>query len=153
MKNSKRMGFRILALIIPILVFFSSCNEEQLEENTKLIGPEAETIDELTVSEFFDWKTTNEITVNIEGLPVDVGVNQKLTLLTSEGTEIFGGSQKMHEDFEMTFDLPSSVDVIVMKYGGTEKSSEVKNNVASFNFELERDADEEVVEFAELSAK
>ena len=85
MKNSKRMGFRILALIIPILVFFSSCNEEQLEENTKLIGPEAETIDELTVSEFFDWKTTNEITVNIEGLPVDVGVNQKLTLLTSEG--------------------------------------------------------------------
>ena len=153
MKNSKRMGFRILALIIPILVFFSSCNEEQLEENTKLIGPEAETIDELTVSEFFDWKTTNEITVNIEGLPVDVGVNQKLTLLTSEGTEIFGGSQKMHEDFEMTFDLPSSVDVIVMKYGGTEKSSEVNNNVASFNFELERDADEEVVEFAELSAE
>ena len=153
MKNSKRMGFRILALIIPILVFFSSCNEEQLEENTKLIGPEAETIDELTVSEFFDWKTTNEITVNIEGLKVDVGVNQKLTLLTSEGTEIFGGSHKMHEDFEMTFDLPSSVDVIVMKYGGTEKSSEVNNNVASFNFELERDADEEVVEFAELSAE
>ncbi|EPR67213.1 hypothetical protein ADICYQ_3768 [Cyclobacterium qasimii M12-11B] len=135
------------------MVFFSSCVEEQLEDNTKLITNDLETINDLVVSEFFDWKTTNEITVNIEGLSIDVGVDQKLSLLTGEGTEFFGGSHKMHEDFEMTFDLPTGIDVIVMKYGATEKSAEVTNQVASFSFETEREADALNVEFAELSAE
>lgn len=153
MKNRKKIGLQILTLIVPAMVLFSSCVEEQLEDNNKLIAPEVETIDDLIVSEFFDWKTTNEITVSIEGLSMNVGVDQRLSLLTSEGTEIFGGSHKMHENFQMTFDLPSDVDVIVMKYGAAEKSSEINNKVASFNFELEREVDALNVEFAELSTK
>jgi|GEM_PF-2003399 len=153
MKNSKRIGLRIMALIIPGIVFFTSCVEQPLEDDNRLVGPSTESIEDLKVSEFFDWKTTNEITVSIEGLSMNVGVDQRLSLLTSEGTEIFAGSHKMHENFQMTFDLPSDVDVIVMKYGAAEKSSEINNKVASFNFELEREVDALNVEFAELSTK
>tara|TARA_R110002111_G_scaffold163790_4_gene229996 strand:- start:1776 stop:2183 length:408 start_codon:yes stop_codon:yes gene_type:complete len=135
------------------MVLFSSCIKEELEDNTKLITDDVESIDDLVVSEFFDWKTTKEITVSIKGLTMDVGVDQKLTLLTGDGDEFFGGSHKMHEDFEMAFDLPAGIDAIVMKYGATEKSAEVTNQVASFTFETEREADALNVEFAELSAE
>ncbi len=134
MKNSKKIGLRIMALIIPGMAFFTSCVEQPLEDDNRLIGPNVEAIGDLKVSEFFEWKTTTEITVNIEGLPMDVGVNRKLALLTASGDEIFAGSHKMHEDFEMSFDLPQDIKSITMKYGKIEKTAEIIGKGVSFDF-------------------
>ncbi|WP_339678364.1 hypothetical protein [Cyclobacterium marinum] len=153
MKNSKTRGLSFLVLIIPVITLFSSCVKDQIDESTQQLTPSGETIDDLVVSAFFDWETTEELTVSIEGLPVDVGVSKKLTLLTGEGTEIYGGTHAMHEDFEMTFDLVSGVDEIVMKYGEAVKTAEVNNHTASFNFEVEREVDPLNFDFPELGAE
>lgn len=153
MENSKTTRLSFLVLIIPVITIFSSCVNEQIEESTQQVTPTGETIDDLVVSAFFDWKTTEEITVSIEGLPVDVGVSKKLTLLTGEGTEIYGGTHAMHDDFEMAFDLATGVEVIVMKYGEAEKTAEVNNRIATFNFESEREEDPLNFDFPELGAE
>ena len=137
MKNTKRIGQRLMSLLIPVMVFFSSCVEQPLEDDIRIAGPAEDTIEDLKVSEFFEWKTTQEITVNIEGLPVDVGVNRKLGLLTASGEEIFAGSHKMHEDFEMTFDLSQNINTITMQYGSIEKSAEIMGSGVSFDFYTE----------------
>jgi len=123
-----------MALIIPGIVFFTSCVEQPLEDDNRLVGPSAESIENLKISEFFEWKTTSEITVNIEGLPMDVGVNRKLALITESGEEIFAGSHKMDEDFEMAFDLPQDINTITMKYGQIEKTAEIIGKEVSFDF-------------------
>ena len=126
-----------MTLIISGMVLFTSCVEQPLEDDTRLVGPTEETIEDLKVSEFFEWKTTREITVNIEGLPVDVGVNRKLALLTASGDEIFAGSHQMHEDFEMTFDLSQEITALTMSYGAIEKTAEITGNSVSFDFYTE----------------
>ena len=153
MKNSKTNGLSFLVLIIPVITLFSSCVKEQIEETTQQLAPAGETIDDLVVSTFFDWETTEELTVSIDGLPLDVGVSKRLTLLTGEGTEIYGGTHAMHEDFVMSFDLATGVDEIVMKYGEVEKTAEINNHVATFNFEVERDVDPLNFDFPELGAE
>ncbi|MBR9777079.1 MAG: hypothetical protein GYB55_19505, partial [Cytophagales bacterium] len=92
MKNSKTRGLSFLVLIIPVITLFSSCVKDQIDESTQQLTPSGETIDDLVVSAFFDWETTEELTVSIEGLPVAVGVSKKLTLLIGEGTEMYGGT-------------------------------------------------------------
>jgi hypothetical protein len=134
MKNKKRIGFRSMAFMILGIVIFTSCIEEPLEDNTRMVGPTEASIEDLKVSEFFEWKTTQEITVIIEGLPVDVGVNRKLALLTTSGDEIFAGSHKIHEDFEMTFDLPQGINSLTMKYGAIEKTADIMGKSVSFDF-------------------
>jgi hypothetical protein len=134
MKNRKRIQLQLMTLLIPVIVLFSSCVEQPLEDDTRIAGPSEDTIEDLKVSEFFEWKTTQEITVNIEGLPVDVGVNRKLALLNASGEEIFAGSHKMHEDFEMTFDLPQNINTITMKYGAIEKTAEIIGKSVAFDF-------------------
>lgn len=153
MKSSKKTGLSFLIFIIPAITLLSSCVKEQIEESTQQLTPAGETIDDLVVSAFFDWETTEELTVSIEGLPVDVGVSKRLTLLTGEGTEIFGGTHAMHEDFEMAFDLATGIDEIIMKYGEVEKSAEVNNRIATFNFESEREEDPLNFDFPELGAE
>ena len=153
MKNSKTTLLSYLALIVLVMTLNSSCVNEQIEESTQQITPTGETIDDLVVSAFFDWETTEELTVSIEGLPVDVGVSKRLTLLTGEGTEIYGGTHAMHEDFEMSFDLATGVDEIVMKYGEVEKTAQIDNHIATFSFEVERDVDPLNFDFPELGAE
>jgi|AntAceMinimDraft_12_1070368.scaffolds.fasta_scaffold229890_1 hypothetical protein len=151
MKKIKRIGFNLMVLIIPGMVLFGSCVEQPLEDDTRIVGSTEDTIDDLKVSEFFEWKTTQEITVNIEGLPVDVSVNRKLALLTASGDEIFAGSHNMHEDFEMTFDLPLDIKKITMKYGATEKSGDILNKTVDFTFESEREVEVPVVTYPEIT--
>jgi hypothetical protein len=151
MKKIKRIGFNLMVLIIPGMVLFGSCVEQPLEDIKVPVGPAEASIENLMVSEFFEWKTTQEITVNIEGLPVDVSVNRKLALLTASGDEIFAGSHNMHEDFEMTFDLPLDIKKITMKYGATEKSEDILNKTVDFTFESEREVEVPVVTYPEIT--
>ncbi len=139
-----------MALIIPGIVFFTSCVEQPVEDDNRFVAPNAESIGDLKVSEFFDWKTTSAITVNIKGLPMDVGVNRKLALLTESGDQIFAGSHKMHEDFEMAFELPLDIKTITMKYGATEKSADILNKTVDFTFESEREVEVPEVIYPEI---
>ncbi|GAB3008202.1 hypothetical protein GCM10027284_28310 [Cyclobacterium sediminis] len=140
MKNSKTTLLSYLALIVLVMTLNSSCVNEQIEESTQQITPTGETIDDLVVSAFFDWETTEELTVSIEGLPVDVGVYQRLSLTTDAGREIFGGMHRMNEDFEMSFDLPKGVGEVRMKYGAFEKVGTVVGRKVSFDFFIEDNA-------------
>ncbi|WP_143057573.1 hypothetical protein [Cyclobacterium xiamenense] len=132
MKNSKKHLKAKIAgwMVVSVFVFFS-CVEEPLEQAP---GSLTESIEELQATAVFDWKTSDKITVTVEGLDVDVAVNRKLTLETETGDEFFAGAQAMSEDFEMTFDLPSHVTAVTMKYGAIEKEREIVDNRVAFDF-------------------
>ncbi|WP_375584425.1 hypothetical protein [Cyclobacterium xiamenense] len=132
MKNSKKTLRRITGawMLVSTLVF-SSCVEEPLEQ-----GPQGQTaaIEELQASSVFNWKTSEKITVAVQGLDIEVDVYRKLSLLTDGGAEFFAGAQAMSQDFEMTFDLPSHVTAVTMKYGTIEQEKEIVDNKVSFDF-------------------
>jgi len=117
-------------------LLFSSCVDELTE---RPVGNQAEDIETLEASGTFDWKTSEKITVMIEGLAIDVAVNRKLTLETGGGEEFYGGTQAMNEDFEMIFDLPAHVTEVTMKYGTIEQKKEISEKKVSFDFVVERD--------------
>ncbi|WP_154855075.1 hypothetical protein [Cyclobacterium xiamenense] len=132
MKNSKKNFEAGIGawIVLPALLLFS-CVEEPLEQQP---STQTENIEELQATAVFDWKTSDKITVTVEGLDVDVAVNRKLTLETETGDEFFAGAQAMSEDFEMTFDLPSHVTAVTMKYGAIEQEREIVDNRVAFDF-------------------
>ncbi|MDN3689698.1 hypothetical protein [Cyclobacterium jeungdonense] len=135
--NNSRNNFKMMAgaLAVFATLFFASCVDEPIE---RPVGSQTENIEALQASGTFDWKTSEKITVEIEGLAIDVDVNRKLTLETGSGDEFFGGAQAMNEDFEMTFDLPAHVTEVTMKYGTIEQKKEISKNQVSFSFVEER---------------
>lgn len=136
MKNSRNNSKMMAgALAIVATLFFASCVDQPMEGP---IGGQAETIETLQASGTFDWKTSEKITVVIEGLAIDVDVIRKLTLETGGGDEFFAGAQAMDEDFEMTFDLPAHVTEVTMKYGAIEQKKAISQDQVAFNFVEER---------------
>lgn len=136
MKNSTKNSNRLAGgLALFATLFFASCVDKPLEGP---VGGQAENIETLQASGTFDWKTSEKITVVVDGLATDVDVTRKLTLETGDGDEFFAGAQAMDEDFAMTFDLPAHVTDVIMKYGAIVQSKEISQNQVSFSFVEER---------------
>lgn len=137
MKNkTKNFGMKVGVWAVITSLFFSSCIDEPTE---RPVGDQTENIETLQASGTFDWKTSDKITVVIQGLEIDVAVNRKLTLETGIGGEFYAGAQAMNEDFEMVFDLPTHITEVTMKYGTIEQKKEISEKKVSFDFVVERD--------------
>lgn len=123
----------ILGLSFSSLV---SCVDQPIE------GPigtgNSQDIEHLQASSFFDWKTTEQVTVLVKGLSADIEVSRTLTFETENGNEFYAGFQQMGADFEMAFDLPTYVREVTMIYGDIEKKAEITNNQVSFDFIIDR---------------
>ncbi|SHM39275.1 hypothetical protein SAMN04488057_101303 [Cyclobacterium lianum] len=133
MKSSKNFSRLKLLIFFGLFSgFLASCEDQPIEGPIGSGG--AQGIESLQASEFFDWKTTEQVRVLVSGLSADVAISRTLILQTENGREFYAGLQHMGSDFEMVFDLPAHVREVTMLYGNIEKKAEIADNQVSFDF-------------------
>ncbi|MEX2511897.1 MAG: hypothetical protein WD398_03235 [Cyclobacteriaceae bacterium] len=141
MKNDN-LNLNVLPLILFLsLSLFSSCVDEPLEGP---VNNNDRDIKELTASTGFEWKTSRSVEVNLKALPIEVGIDRRLTFADENGSLFYSGKQSMDENFKMEFDLPDHIKQVSMLYGDILKTAEIIDGKVFFDF-LNVD-NEEVVE-------
>lgn len=141
MKNSKNFtGIRLIIFLGLSMGILVSCVDQPIE-GTAGTG-NSQDIEHLQASGFFDWKTTEQVTVLVKGLSADIDISRTLTFETESGNEFYAGLQQMGADFEMTFDLPANVREVTMIYGAIEKKAEITDKQVSFDFIIDRGNDD-----------
>ncbi len=132
--KSISFNFRSTAVLMTsvlVISLLSSCLVEPLENQG---GDNIGSITELKAGSSFDWKTTNSVEVTVMGLPVEVGVKRRLTLMAEEGSAFYAGSMAMNDDFKMEFELPNHTQGIIMEYGEIRKTGEISGGKVNFDF-------------------
>ncbi|MBD3630709.1 hypothetical protein [Cyclobacterium sp.] len=141
MKNSKNFtGIRLIIFLGLSMGILVSCVDQPIEGPVGTGNPQD--IEHLQASSFFDWKTTEQVTVLVKGLSANIDISRTLTFETENGNEFYAGVQQMGADFEMTFDLPAYAKEVTMIYGAIEKKAEISNKQVSFDFIIDRDNDD-----------
>jgi hypothetical protein len=126
-----KKAIQFLFLIISIT--FASCeNVFELPEYEET----ATNIENLNVSEDFDWKTSNKVVVEITGLPAMKNINPvKNTLTLSDGVNAYyTGYHSISENQRIELIISSEVKNIKLQFGSIEKEALITNGKVSFSF-------------------
>ena len=89
---------------------------------------------DLVVPGDFKWKTTDDLTVNITGLPLSVDFFTMLTISGQDGSTYFSGYYNMKENLSMKLVVPSTVTELILTCGKRTLKQAVENGVANFTF-------------------
>jgi hypothetical protein len=137
MKNLKTIIFA-LALISTGLV---SCKKDyipEVEASRKPIdASKVVNFKDIKVSSSFDWKSTKEITINLQPLSTPVKINNTLVVKTEKGDVLFSKLQTMNEAFTGKILVPASVTNLVISFGTISKTETITNNQVNFNYMVE----------------
>jgi hypothetical protein len=124
------MKTSIYALAIAAVVL-GACSKE-VNEGVNPTTPAR--FDDLQVDPNFDWKTTQDVTINIEGIPTPVPVKSTLVIMDQQGRAIHKELHTMSESESISMTLPSHLKSLVVKYGSNEKEFAIQNGVVSVSF-------------------
>jgi hypothetical protein len=123
----------LLISLFAVVLFFSSCLDESVLPEFK--SENASNMNELRVSESFDWKTTKTIQITITGLPVLPNTNASKSTLTLKGKNdiYYSGFHAINENLNFTTTVPATETQIKLKFGSIEKTVSIENNKAAFS--------------------
>jgi hypothetical protein len=119
---------RIITIVVLLPVLFSCEGVFKLPEQST----GAKTIDELYVSPKFNWSTSQDVTVLINGLIKRQGYTSPKAPLTISGNnkKYYNGMHSMHENYEISISVPADIKTLNITYGLVENTVEIKNNQA-----------------------
>jgi len=92
----------------------------------------AKNIDELYVSHQFNWSTTKDVTVLINGLIKREGYPTQTAPLTisHNNQKFYTGFHTLHENYEIAVTIPVEIKSLKILYGQTEYTVDIKDNQA-----------------------
>jgi hypothetical protein len=96
----------------------------------------AENFDQLLVSSGFMWTTSQQVQIDITGLPaMSYSVPVKTTLTIYKDDKIYyTGLHSINENLQLNLSIPSDVTTLNLKFGELKFESEVVEQKASFSF-------------------
>ncbi|MBI1315425.1 hypothetical protein GC167_01000 [bacterium] len=97
--------------------------------------------EDLQVDANFDWKTTQDVTINIEGIPTPVPVQSTLVIMDVQGRAIHKALHTMSETESLSMTLPAHIKSLVVKYGSNQKEFAIENGTVQVSF-LPEDRDQ-----------
>ena len=123
----------ILLFFIILTMSLMACRKE-----AELIEEKEHTItstDEIIVPPDFDWKTTEEIDIIIEGL-LGAQTNYKNTLLIKSlsGKVFLKHLMYLNQGYTGKIKLPTNVDKVRMIYGKTNELIDIENNMIFYTY-------------------
>jgi len=137
MKNVKTI-ICALALISTGLV---SCKKDYISEveasRKPIDASKVVNFKDIKVSSSFDWKSTKEITINLQPLSTPVKINNTLVVKTEKGDVLFSKLQTMNEAFTGKILVPASLTNLVISFGTISKTETITNNQVNFNYMVE----------------
>jgi hypothetical protein len=121
---------------IPLIAagfLLSSCSRDNGSNNP--INNNPESFEELQVSNSFDWSTTQEVTLQIEGLPNMLQtVSRVMRISNSQGKTLAKKVIRMDESSSITLELPKAQSELTVEYGTIEKTVSIQGKSARFSF-------------------
>jgi len=136
MKNTKS----ILGFLIIGAVGLSACKKEsllQLETSNNETFSDVSSFKDLKVQSNFNWKLTNEITLDVIAFPAPVKIENTLTVKTESGEVVFKKLQQMNQPFTGKVLLPSKETKLIISFGSISKTVDIINNRVEFDYLIE----------------
>lgn len=123
----------IVGLIL--LVLASSCTKIK---NAELVpSTKASNFKEIKVTDNFKWKTTNSITLNVQGFTSISPISNTFVVSSEDRKEVyFTSNTLMSESFTANFDLPIHLKKVMINLGSISKVVDVNTNSINFDYLL-----------------
>lgn len=123
-------------LIAIVLLGLTSCKKDLLEKVTPTTSVEkTTTFNQVKANQNFDWKSSKEITLKIEGLQTIAPVNGTFTVKSLDNKIIFyQAMQSMSQSMTTTFVVPNHIKEISVSFGSIQKVYYTQNNHIDFNY-------------------
>jgi len=123
-------------LIAIVLLGLTSCKKDLLEKVTPTTSVEkTTTFNQVKANQNFDWKSSKEITLKIEGLQTIAPVNGTFTIKSLDNKIIFyQAMQSMSQSMTTTFVVPNHIKEISVSFGSIQKVYNTQNNHIDFNY-------------------
>ena len=117
-----------LVLILAILAFGLTACQKDFDP---IESPEEEnqaTMDDLKVGENFDWKTTKNVAIEVQGTKKNV-----IQVKSLQG-DTYIKAMMNENKFSSRLTIPSYTDEVVLTYNGLTRNVPIVDNKISFNF-------------------
>ncbi len=111
------------------LLLMASCQKDPIDKPDKPAS-----IEDLKVSSSFDWKTTQNVRVQVQGLQVPVQVMRTITISDAGQTIFYKGIQAMNANAEYNLVLPAYLKEIRISFGTISKTMPIQNGSVVFNY-------------------
>lgn len=125
---------KIIFSILLISVIFVSC-----KKNDNVVIEKPKSTKDLVANSTFDWKTTENISLNIIGMK-EINPNIKNTLMIKSiygDTTYYKDILYMNNDYVLNFVVPSIEKSIVIIYGSKIDTIDLTSNTINFDYIIE----------------
>ncbi|MCG9880247.1 MAG: hypothetical protein MH472_06585 [Bacteroidia bacterium] len=123
---------KLLAIAFVTVVLGSSCKKEFLEEKYQAAPAKtsnATKTADLKVSENFDWKTTQNISLTLTGY-----ANARVQILTTQGEVIETSRLETNKSYTTVLTLPKTEKKVILSYMGQEVILDLNQNNIQYTF-------------------
>lgn len=112
--------------------FLGGCSKD---DNNPTNPTTPNSFQERNVAPTFDWSTSRDLTLSIQGLPTVNPINRTLVVVDQEGRVVYKETWQMSASGTVNLNLPSYMSEITVRYGAIEKVVAIESNgTASFSF-------------------
>ncbi|MFA6127555.1 MAG: hypothetical protein WC699_09630 [Bacteroidales bacterium] len=98
---------KIFFIVLVSLAAFNSCQKEPIP------NPDPKTMDDLVIASTFDWKTTSDYVLTLQG-----PVNRVVMVTAADGTIYKKGMMVANQPYEVKLTLPAYEKTVDLKYNG-----------------------------------
>ena len=123
-------------LIAIVLLSLTSCKKDLLEKVTPNSQDEpSNSFKQMKVGPDFDWKSSKEITLKIEGLNTIAPINGTFIVSSLDNKIIFYQAlQPMNLSMTTKFVVPNHIKELSVSFGTIQKVYPTQNNAIDFNY-------------------
>lgn len=123
-------------LIVIVLLGLTSCKKDLLEKVTPPTQDQtSNSFTQMKVGPDFDWKSSKEITLKIEGLNTIAPIKETFTVSSLDNKIIFYQAlQPMNVSLTTKFVVPNHIKELSVSFGSIKKVYPTQNNTIDFNY-------------------
>ncbi|MCE1201304.1 MAG: hypothetical protein LWX09_04295 [Bacteroidia bacterium] len=121
----KKLSLILLSILALTLV---SCKKDNVNPD------KPKSIEDLQISANFDWKTTQNVSVLIQGLQVPVSVSRTVYIASPEGQEFYKGMQAINANMTYNLVVPAYLREVKVSFGTISKTLPIRNGIVAFDY-------------------
>lgn len=127
---------------IALLIAASSCTKiKSVEDVPNTSKPSS--FKEIKVSDNFTWKTTTNITLNVQGFETLYPISNTFIISSEDQKDVyFASNTLMSENFKAEFALPVHIKKVKVNFGTISKLMDVNANNLTFDYLMPAPAEE-----------
>ncbi|HMM11178.1 MAG TPA: hypothetical protein PKE03_03690 [Bacteroidales bacterium] len=91
-------------------------------------------MEKLKITASFDWKTTQNVQVQVQGLQVPVQVMRTIVISDGQQAEFYKGMQAMNANATYDLVVPAYLKELRVSFGTISKTLPIQNGIVVFNY-------------------